>query len=294
VQPNGHLRVAVSSDQGNRLVLELYDGELPTKLREGCTPEGTPREVIAQFDSEVKFQGATFAAGSDFVALGDGFGMRRGNPEIRRMMGLAQVALEGADPANTAPFLHGDRALVYGNGERVSTRVLYLNTMGDSGVPTSSGITLARAAGLIDFRNTDPRYGKTVQQLLIDEGVVEGVESSRRHLNQRGDPVLIDVENLQNLSLKGGDGFDVPRLNPVLRLIRDNDSAQGGGKSGILFPMMDPRGAHGFPVPEPEANFDLGSLLVNQVARYLATGGEKLDFDACQIDWSCSWLSPVP
>jgi hypothetical protein len=293
VQPNGHLRVAVGSDEGNRLSLELYDGELPTKLREGCSPEGTPREVISAFEGEVTWQGKKFSAGSDFLALGDGFGLRRGNPELRRMLGLAQVALEGADPANTAPFLHGDRTLTYGTGEKVSTRVLYLNTMGDSGVPTASGVTMARSAGLIDFKNVDARYGKTVQQLLIDDGVVESVESSRRYLSASGDPVLIDVDNLQSLSTKGGDGFDVPRLDPVLRLLRTNTAAQGGGRSGILFPMMDPHGVHGFPKPTPQKNFDLGSLLFNQLSHYMATGGEQLDFDPCQLDWSCSWLPPI-
>ncbi|MBL8940121.1 MAG: hypothetical protein JNM69_36565, partial [Archangium sp.] len=293
VQANGRLRVAVPSDKGHRLELAFYDGPLPTQHREGCVPTGEPTERITTFAEGFKFQNVSFAAGSPFVALGDGFGLRRGNPELRRMVGLAQVALEGADPANTAPFMHGERTLVYGTGEKVSTRAFYINTMGDSGVPTATGVAMGRAAGLIDFRTIDPRYGKTPQQVLLDTGTVESVESSRRYLDAMGRPVLMDVDDLQNLSTKGGDGFDVPRLGPALRLVRANTAAQGGGKSGMLFPMMEPQGTHGFPKPTPERPFDLGSLLINQMTRYVATNGEQLDFDPCQLDWTCRWIPPA-
>ena len=292
VQPNGRLRIAVPSDKGHRLELAFYDGPLASQHREGCVPQGEPTQRVTTFQDEVKFMGETFAAGSPFIALGDGFGLRRGNPELRRMVGLAQVALEGADPSNTAPFMHGERTLVYASGEKVSTRAFYINTMGDSGVPTATGVALGRAAGLIDFRTVDARYGKSVQQVLTDTGTVESVESSRRHLDMTGRPVLMDVDDLQRLSTKGGDGFDVPRLTPALRLVRQNTAAQGGGKSGMLFPMMEPLGTHGFPLPTPERNFDLGSLLINQMTRYVATNGEQLDFDTCQLDWSCQWLPP--
>ncbi|HEY0881777.1 MAG TPA: hypothetical protein VGD87_09610, partial [Archangium sp.] len=188
VQQNGRLRVAVPSDKGHKLELSFYEGELPTREREGCVPEGEPVERLNTFAKAVKFQGTTYEAGSELVAVTDGFGLRRGNPELRRMMGLAQVALEGADPANTAPFMHGERTLTYGTGETVSTRAFYINTLGDSGVPTASGVTLARAAGLIDFRNIDPRYGKTVDQVTLSTGLVEGAEGSRRWLDSMGKP----------------------------------------------------------------------------------------------------------
>jgi hypothetical protein len=292
VQPDGKLRVAVPSDKGNRLSLAFYAEELKPKEREGCVPEGTPVETVSTFDAPAKFQQTTYPAGSDFVAVTDGFGLRRGNPELRRMLGLSQVALEGADPANTAPFMHGERTLTYGTGETVQTRAFYINTQGDPGVPTATGVSMARAAGLVEFRAVDPRWGKTVQQVLLDTGTVEGVESSGRFKDAMGKDVLMDVEDLQNLSM-AGDGFDVPRLVPPLRTVRRNSAAQGGGLSAQLFPMMEPLGTHGFPQPKPEKAFDLGSLLINQMIRYLATNGEQLDFDPCQLDWSCSWLPPT-
>jgi hypothetical protein len=148
---------------------------------------------------------------------------------------------------------------------------------------------MSRAAGLVDFKNLDPRYGKTVQQVLLDTGTVEGVEASGRWHDSSGRAVLMDIDDLANVSTVG-DGFDVPRLNPPLRLVRHNTEAQGGGISAQLFPMMEPLGTHGFPQPKPERPFDLGSLLINQMIRYLATDGRELGFEACQLDWSCSWL----
>jgi hypothetical protein len=247
---------------------------------------------VSSFAEEVKYAGATYAAGTDFIAVTDGFGLRRANPELRRMLGLAQVALEGADPANTAPFMHGERTLTYATGETVSTRAFYINTMGDPGVPTESGVLMSRSAGLVNFKDVDSRYGKSVDQLLLDTGTVEGTESSRRWLDSMGNPVLMDIDDLANVSTVG-DGFDVPRLAPPLRILRHNTAEQGGGISAQLFPMMDPLGVHGFPQPKPERPFDLGSLLINQMIRYLATHGEQLDFDPCQLDWSCSWLPPL-
>jgi hypothetical protein len=294
VQPNGHLRVAVGSDKGNRLQLALYDQELASKAPEGCIPLSgvTPTKVYDTFSEAFTYAGVKTAAGATLTALGDGFGLRRGTPELRRLMGLSQVAMERADPANTAPFIHGDRTLTYGTGETVNSRILYLNTIGDPGVPTAGGMMLGRATGLIDYRNIDPRYGKTPMQLLIEDGVVEGVDGTRRYVNGAGEGVLMDVDVLENLS-PAGDGFDTPRLSPPLRLVRDNQ-APASGKSAILFPLMDPHGVHSFPAPSPDVPFDLGSLLVNQLMRYLATGGQKLDFDPCQLKWSCPWIPAAP
>ncbi len=288
VQANGHLRVAVSSDKGDKLRLSVFDEELPSREREGCEMVGTPSIVIDKFAAPVTHATETHVAGTPLVALGDGFGLRRGNPELRRMLGIAQVALDGADPANMAPFIHRDRTLTYGTGETVGSRIFYMNTLGDPGVPTATGVALARAAGLINFRDIDPRYGKTVQQVLVDTGVVQGVDGTKQHVNKAGVGVLLDVDNLANLVPKG-DGFDQPRLDVPLRIIRDND-AKVGGKSAILFPNMTPHGTHGFPVPSPKKSFDMGSLLTNQLGHYMASHGEALDFNLCHIDWSCVWI----
>ena len=291
VQPNNHLRVAVSSDKGNRLRLSVFDAELPSQVPEGCQIVGTPSLVLDTFAADVAYDGITYKAGSPLLAMNDGFGLRRANPELRRMLGIAQIALDGADPANAAPFIHADRTLTYGTGESVGTRILFMNTLGDPGVPTATGVALARAAGLINFRDVDPRYGKTVQQLLVDVGLVEGVDGTKRYVDKNGVGVLFDVDYLGNL-VAAGDGFDEPRLDPPLRNIRQNDP-KIGGISAQLFPDMTPQGVHGFPVPAPEKPFDLGSLLVNQFVRYMATHGTALDFDTCQLTWTCPWIPPL-
>jgi hypothetical protein len=52
---------------------------------------------------------------------------------------------------------------------------------------------------------------------------------------------------------------------------------------------------YGFPVPSPIKPFDLGSLLINQFVHYMVTHGEVLDFDLCQMKWTCSWIpAPLP
>ena len=149
------------------------------------------------FASEVKFQGRTYEAGAPFVAVTDGFGLRRGNPELRRMLGLAQVALEGADPANTAPYMHGDRTLTYATGETVSTRAFYINTMGDSECRPSAGVMMGRAAGL-DRLQERRRSLREVGRPAADRHRGRSRARSRRGAGstRRAGPVLMDVDDL--------------------------------------------------------------------------------------------------
>lgn len=289
-QPNGHLRVAVSSDDGNKLRFELYDHELPTKAPEGCDPAGaTPVLTVDKFEGEVKFQGATVAANSPLVALGDGFGMRRGSPDLRRLFGLAQVALESSDPANFAPFYEGTRTLSYADGSTVSTRSLMIPMTGDPGVPIATANALMRAAGHLDFENVDPAYGVTRQQQLLNVGFVQGVYRASPYKDPAGNPVLEDVSVLESVA-SADDGFGAPRLNPPMRMVRD----ALGGKVGAMFPYMNPQGEHSFPVPDPAKQFDLGSLLINLFADYLGSGGTRVRLEPCMERNNCDWLKPVP
>ena len=291
-QLNGHLRLAVSSDSGDPLRFELYAEELPTRPREGCDPAGfTPTLVIDKVAKSFAFQGKTYEAGADLTALADGFGLRRGSPELRRLFSLAQIALEPADPANFAPFWEGKRTFSYADGRTVGTRALLLPMTGDPGVPVATATALMRAAGFVDSENIDPRYGKTQMQELIDVGFVEGVERTRRHLNAQGQPVLMDVDVLQGVS-GADDGFGAPRLSPPMRLIRP--SADGAGRVGALFPMMNPKGQHSLPVPDPSKPFDLGTYVINLFADYLGSGGTRISLDACMVRSDCPFLVKQP
>jgi hypothetical protein len=292
VQPSGHLRLAVSSDKGDPLQLELYATELPTREREGCDPgEATAAQTFATFESELTFQSVKFSAGAPLVALGDGFGLKRGSPELRRFLNLAQVGLESADPANFAPFYEKTRILSYADGSTVATRALMVPMTGDPGVPIATGVALLRAAGLVDYKNVDPRYGKTQMQQLIDVGFVEGVERTGRYKDPRGNDVLMDVDALEAVA-NADDGFGAPRLAPPMRLI--HPSAALGGTVGVLFPFMNPQGQHGFPTPDPAKPFDLASLILNVMGTYLSSGGTNVALEPCMERTSCAWIKPVP
>jgi hypothetical protein len=290
VAAGGHFRVSVASDKGDALEFRAYSGVLPTEERTGCKiPEGVqPIATVTALDRDVHIGGFTWNKGSALIALTDGFGMRRATPELRRMLGIAQVALESADPMNWAPYWEQHRTFTYGTGESPKARMLLLPSIGDPGVPIASGIALARAAGFIEYDRVDPRYGKSQNQLLIDSWAVEGLSRTKRYTNSKGEGVLMDLEHLASIS-DSDDGFDVPRLTPPLRLVRE----RAGGVTGVVIPMLAPEGKHGFVGPDPSAPFDLGTLLSNVLGRYASTTGQQMGFERCQVDSSCSWIPPL-
>ena len=294
VQSDGKFRVAVPSDEGDLLELRAYAGTLKPEERSGCAvPAGVePLFTINSLDRDGKVGGRTFDKGSPLTAFTDGFGLRRGSPEIRRMLSLAQVGLEAADPMNLAPYWEQHRTLAYGTGETVSTRVIMMPSVGDTGVPVATGVALARAAGFIEFDKVDPRYGKSQNQQLIDSWAVEGLSRMSRYQQAgTGNGVLMDLEYLSSIT-GSDDGYGVPRLTPPLRLTKYRPVPDG--ITGLQFIMLKPEGAHGFAIPNKEAKFDLGSLLANQIGRYAGTAGKSFGYEACQVDSTCPWIQHLP
>ncbi len=291
VSPTGTFRVAVSVDEGDPLELRVYAGPLAPATPEGCAlPDEDPTLIIDTFGEVVSFAGRTHAPGDRLVALADGFGQRRATPDLRRFLGLAQIALESADPANWAPYWDGTRTMGYGTGETTETRVIVMPSIGDPGVPVGMGIALARAAGFIEYDRDDPRYGKSQNQVLIDTWAIEGIERTDRYQDSSGRSVLMDIDHLAAV-VPVDDGLDVPRLDPPLRLMRRDETR--GTWSGMIIPMLDPQGEHGFVGPDPSKSFDLGSFLLAQIARYMSTSAREFSWDACQATWSCDWI-PEP
>jgi len=294
VQADGKFRVAVSSDEGDPLELRAYAGTLRPEERTGCAvPAGVePLFTINSLDRAGTVGGRTFAEGTPMIAFTDGFGLRRGSPEIRRLLSLAQVGLESGDPMNFAPYWEQHRTLAYGTGETVSTRVIMMPSVGDTGVPVATGVALARAAGFIEFDKVDPRYGKSQNQQLIDSWAVEGLSRMSRYQQEgTGAGVLMDLENLSSIT-GADDGYGVPRLTPPLRLTKYRPVPDG--VTGVEFMMLKPQGAHGFAIPDRKAKFDLGSLLGNQIGRYAGSAGKLFGYEACQVDSTCSWIAPLP
>ncbi len=293
VGTNGAFRTALSSDKGDGWRLEVYAGVLPPKDRDGCTipSDAMPKWTQKTFDVDFKWEGVERKAGEALSALGDGFGLRRNSPELRRFMGLAQLAIDQADPVNYLPNVERHRVLRFATGEEVSTRLLVVNTIGDMNVPVATGTAIARAAGFISLTEKDPRYGKTPNRVLIDNGVIKAVERAEPYRNSAGNPVLMDIDHFSAVT-GANDGFDVPRLNPPFRLVKKSERV--GGMSGVIFPMVVPTGKHGFNPPDPSSTWDLGSFLMYGLGRYMASGGTEFPMEACQVRNDCSWIPPIP
>jgi len=292
VQAGGRLRAAISSDQGDALRLQVFSGVLPPKTPEGCVvpDDAVPAWTQETLDFDARYHGVDFKAGTPLIAFDTGLGLRRQSPELRRTLELAQLGVDRGDPINFAPNFER-RHLEYGTGEVVKTRSIVLNVIGDMDVPIASGASIARAAGFIELRQKDPRYGATVNRVLIDRGVLEGVERTHRYQDAKGRDVLMDVENFSQAAGKD-DGFDVPRLSPPLRAV--GQSPRVGGVTGAIFPLVTPTGHHGFDPPNPASKFDVGGFLVNLLGRYGSSGGETFDIEPCLADSSCAWLPPPP
>jgi hypothetical protein len=287
VQPSGAFRVTVSSDAGDPLELRIYHGPLAPLAPEGCSiPAEAPYAVVDRFGYELTLGERTFAAGDPLAAPCDGFGQRRGTPDLRRFLGLSQIALDAADPMNWAPYWSGARTMTYGTGETTHTNVLMMPSVGDPGVLIAAGIGMARAAGFVAYDRDDERYGKPQNQVLIDTHAIEGTVRVSPYQNGKGEPVLMDVDHLSAVVPGVDDGLDVPRLDPPLRLVRQNAD---GSWNGMILPMLSPRGKHGFVAPDPTQSFDLGTYLLNIVGRYVQSGGREFSFDACQATSACSW-----
>lgn len=316
VSPEGTVRVSVESDVGDPTRILVYKGPqlLPSETCE-VRSGAKPMAEVSTFEQDVEFQGTTFAAGTGLVALAEGLGLRRGHPDLRRFQGLGQIILDRADPAVLAPHLQLDPLSYAATGEVTGSHALVITSMGDMNVPANSGATYARAAGLIEFLKADSRYGKPVNQELIDTFTMEAVHSLKRFTDPAGNGVHLDVENFS----QGTDmyGTDVPRLDKPLRIGWNSTDALGG-KSAAIFPYNVPEGQHGFDLPGgmtdkarqkckeacmlPDdgcgcstlSTFDIGNFMMNMIGRYLASDGKVLSDDLCQSSDDCADLKPMP
>jgi hypothetical protein len=206
---------------------------------------GGPPVAITTFGAPFTFQGVPYKAGDPLTAPARGFGLNRNTPELRRMMQLVQTALEPADPVNYAPHYNANNLYLprldptTTNGTVAGPLdALLVATSGDTGVPISTGISLARAAGLVEPTQPDPAYKVTDEQVLIRSGAVEGIAATARFDDPNGGafaqlPGLIQCDNAGPPACSGAvlidttgyacngsactDGLGAPRLVPPLR-----------------------------------------------------------------------------
>ena len=312
VSKEGTMRVPIATDRGARHEVRLYKGNALVTGSTECEiePGLEPMTVIDAFEFEIEHQGEIVTPGAPLVALAEGLGLRRANPELRRFGPIAQLILDPADPAVYARHLTRE-PLVYPNlGTSTWTNTLIVTTLGDMNVPAHGGVTMGRAAGYIDYLNDDPRYGKPANQVLIDTHTAEAVHTLKRYTDDEGNGVHLDVENFAG----GRDiwGDSIPRLDPPLRLIDyyEGDSPEESGYSGAIFPFPIPTGQHGFPFPGelpdratricqdncPEGEscgcrnvetFDVGTFMFNMIGEFLKSGGKQVSARPCHSSDTC-------
>ncbi len=276
VGAEGRFRIGIPADTEDRIVLELYEGGADQMVYgERCTWLGASRAPFRTVETwEVgyadvgeegacprcaKFERSRWEKGSPLVTPTEGFGMPRQTPSLRRFMGLAQIALEPADPINFAPriFLRPLARQDVNDGQPVPRSVLDLNTAGDQNVPVSGGNAYARAAGILPFMPPDapdvfaeyraPTWVEstwglpTPHRILADYHVLEGVARMERHPVPDGPRhFLFDVDDLsegkqwfdegggRQRSPDGGEPAYRPnRLDPPLRWVRASRAMDG-------------------------------------------------------------------
>jgi hypothetical protein len=311
VTAEGRVRASVESDLGDTMQISFYAGNVLEGGDCAVKQGAKPKLVVDTFKEDVVFQQKLYEANEPLVALAAGLGMRRATPGLRRFVAFGSMATDAGDPVTYLRHLQLEPLTYPGTGETTGAHALIITTLGDMSVPTSSGITAARAAGLIDYLGVDPRFGMSVNQKLIETHTAEGVHTLKRYTNAAGEGVHLDVENFS-----GGDDFwgqDLPRLSPPLRIGTDRKDRRGG-VSAALFPVCDAQGSHFFNEPgkmvqklraecrknctettgddpcgcSSKTTFDDGLFLLNMVVRYLASGGTELSTDLCNSRDDCA------
>lgn len=249
---------------GDQLVIEVYDAA------------GALVKRFDTWESDVVHEGVTMAAGSPLVAGSHGNGQIRSSAKLRKLSLALASALEPGDAISYAPRYLDDPGVTPIN-------IAILPTAGDSIVSVNTGIALSRAAGLIPWKETDERYGSTVDQWLIDRHVVQGLEQYGPYTNSAGQPVLFDVDDLDD----GTDGLEAPSDEP-LRSTRSTAS----GVSAFRLPYVRATGTHGFGLPDPALPFDINTFAIHQIAWYFSTRGQEYTDDPCLEDADCDFLRP--
>ena len=251
---------------GDPLLIEVYDahGQLVSRMD--------------TFEVDGIHEGVTYPAGSPLVAAAAGLGRIRAASGTRRLMMMVAMVIEPGDPISYAPHYMLEPFEELGGQP---TNVMLVPTPGDMVVSINSEISLARAAGFIERKEVDERYGMTVDQWLIDTQVVRGLEENGPWINDAGEPVLFDADDLDNGINIYGEPSDAP-----LRVTIETSA----GVSGMRIPYVDHNGSHGFSTPDASLAFDINTFSLNQLGRYQQTRGTEINDDPCMATDDCDWI----
>lgn len=325
--PEGRSRLHIPSDRLDHVRLTIYEGEV---LEEGlpCTiqEDSAVRLVIDEFEVDATFQQITWTAGDDLQIPARGFGLHRATPSTRRFASVAQILVDPSDPVNLArhhflaPADFGDET------QRACT--LNVSTVGDEDVSISTGIAIARAAGIIDFHRLDPRLadashpeGRTHNRYLIDHGVITGLyRLSPYRRASDGRQINFDADDFDRAASPpepgwDGDGLDVPSTATPLRAWRavidgdvctcidasgEHDCTWPGDTVGPIEMVRCPGGVaalalpyfktHGSHalLPEMEGDFNVYAFMANMIGHFFATRGTELRWNLCMESNTCT------
>jgi len=184
-------------DDGATMITQIDKWVAPPPDYDGRTcigEDGKPTK-----DSCVRFQTMQFQEGSKLVSPAEGFGLRRQTPELRKLMQLAQIVCDPADPITFAPYYYLKQRLDPFGKPAPKTALLQISTIGDMNVPVNAGIAAGRVSGAIPFLRPDnvaaadyPDYvvpaallaklgNQTPNQVLLANHAIEGISRLGRH-----------------------------------------------------------------------------------------------------------------
>ena len=328
VAADGRFRVQIPTSINDRLTIVIYDGARDSIDYSDCSFPGGEAPILDVIDTWRSRNGVTpgscagcaaylgqvYEQDSPLVAPAEGLGLRRQSPELRRLAGIGQIALEPADPINYARhvFLQPARAADVTPRTR---SIMVMSVAGDETVPPSTGNAFARAAGILAFLPPDApdeladwraparfadAYGvETPDDVLIDHHVIEGLSRLERHPVEGAPQFLFDVDDLsdgqqffapngRSQRAEADGGLRPGRLDPPLRWGRESRTAEeaGGdpwrttgpfaGTSIVLNAMTIPTGQHVLLPVDPGKIFDESEYLLNVIGWYLASDGTEL------------------
>lgn len=150
-------RINLAADAGDRVRVTI---------RQGGNATDPVRMTIDTNDRKVTYQGHKWAVGSNVESPTNGYGIKRQTPDFRRFVTLAGIGTEPGDPVAFAPHYFLEPLQILPSGPH-AVNMMIIPTIGDHAVPVTTGIEMARAAGLIAVTRAaaeDPQlsYGRPV------------------------------------------------------------------------------------------------------------------------------------
>lgn len=180
-----------------------------------------------------------------------GLGRHRNTPRLRRLIQVAQTAMDPGDPLAWAPHLNRYPL------DDVPSNVLHIAAIGDRTVPFATKVAFDRAAGLLG----DEEKALEITRAFIDHG---GLDGEKPHW---------DIDDLQ------GTGDGIGPL-PVIETT--------SGVSAVRYAATDDH--EYIALANPDADFDWATYSRNQIIHFLQSRGTEVRDDLCLEDTSCPFL----